>query len=152
MDFRPVFHPILQIYRLFNGKSWLFRQLCQNRLHDKVLYRKTETIMVHSAKFSNLPVTDSFLTFNQCLIKICSPCILIEATWGFWLSRRKFVFYQFSPTQQIFFRANRANSKISGEFFPIWANFVHFSAEEFADLGKFRPNRKNFARNFWGET
>jgi hypothetical protein len=42
--------------------------------------------------------------------------------------------------------------KISGEFFPIWANFVHSSAEEFADLGKFRPNRKKIARHFWGET
>jgi hypothetical protein len=57
------------------------------------------------------------------------------------------------------FRANRANprswgspSKISGDFFPSWANFVHCSAEEFADLGKFRPNRKKFARHFWGET
>jgi hypothetical protein len=29
---------------------------------------------------------------------------------------------------------------------------VHCSAEEFAVLGKFRPNRKKFARNFWGET
>jgi hypothetical protein len=27
-----------------------------------------------------------------------------------------------------------------------------FEAEEFADLGKFRSNRKKFARNFWGET
>jgi hypothetical protein len=43
-------------------------------------------------------------------------------------------------------------SKISGEFSPIWANFVHCSAEKFADLGKFRPNRKKFARNFWSET
>jgi hypothetical protein len=32
------------------------------------------------------------------------------------------------------------------------SNFVHCSAEEFAELGKFRPNRKKFARNFWGET
>jgi hypothetical protein len=36
-------------------------------------------------------------------------------------------------------------SKISGEFLPIWANFVHCSAEEFAELWKFRPNRKKFA-------
>jgi hypothetical protein len=43
-------------------------------------------------------------------------------------------------------------SKISGEFLPILANFVHCSAEEFADLGKYRPNRKKFARYFWGET
>jgi hypothetical protein len=43
-------------------------------------------------------------------------------------------------------------SKISGEFLPIWANFVHCSGEEFFDLGKFRPNRKKSARNFWGET
>jgi hypothetical protein len=43
------------------------------------------------------------------------------------------------------------SSQISGEFLPIWANLVHCSAEEFADLGKFRPNRKKFARNFWGE-
>jgi hypothetical protein len=43
-------------------------------------------------------------------------------------------------------------SKILGEFLPIRANFIHCSAEEFADLGKFRPNRKKSARNFWGET
>jgi hypothetical protein len=36
--------------------------------------------------------------------------------------------------------------KISGEILPIWANFVHCSAETFADLGEFRPNRKKFAQ------
>jgi hypothetical protein len=41
---------------------------------------------------------------------------------------------------------------MSGKFLPIWANFVSCSAEKFADLGKFRPNRKKIARNFWGET
>jgi hypothetical protein len=38
------------------------------------------------------------------------------------------------------------------QFLPIWANFIYCSAEEFADLGKFRPNRKKFVRNFWSET
>jgi hypothetical protein len=34
-------------------------------------------------------------------------------------------------------------------FGRISPNLGHCSAEEFADLGKFRPNRKKFARNFW---
>jgi hypothetical protein len=46
----------------------------------------------------------------------------------------------------------RFASKNSGEFLSIWANFVNCSAEVFADLRKFRPNRKKFARNFWGES
>jgi hypothetical protein len=45
----------------------------------------------------------------------------------------------------------RSPSKISGEFLPIWANFVHCSAEEFADLGKFRPNPRNLPEIFEGD-
>jgi hypothetical protein len=41
--------------------------------------------------------------------------------------------------------------KFVGEFLLIWANFVPISSQKFADLGKIRPNRQNFARIFWGE-
>jgi hypothetical protein len=40
--------------------------------------------------------------------------------------------------------------KFVGEFLLIWANFVPMSSQKFADLGKIRPNRQNFARNFLG--
>jgi hypothetical protein len=35
--------------------------------------------------------------------------------------------------------------KFVGEFILIWANFVPMSSQKFADLGKIRPNRQNFA-------
>jgi hypothetical protein len=38
--------------------------------------------------------------------------------------------------------------RFSSDFLPIWANFVHCSAEEFVDLGKFRSNRKKFVEIF----
>jgi hypothetical protein len=54
-------------------------------------------------------------------------------------------YYYFSRPKRANPRSWGSPSKISGEFLPIWANFVHFAADEFAVLGKFRPNRKKFA-------
>jgi hypothetical protein len=42
--------------------------------------------------------------------------------------------------------------KISGEFLSIWAKFPQISKFFGWTMDEIRPNRKKFARNFWGRT